>query len=120
MRWLRRAWAWFKALFGQRPKAWTTEFTDEVPEKPMSAIVYLVGESGHLWFVVFLCPCGCGEVIQLNLLPDTRPRWSVERHTDGTVSLMPSVWRVAGCRSHFFLQHGRIEWCYTTFAGDRS
>lgn len=111
MRWLRGLWAWITRLVRRKPRPWGTTVVDEVPEKPRPATVYLVGEGDHLWFVVFVCPCGCGEAVQLNLLPDARPRWSAERHPDGTVSVAPSVWRVAGCRSHFFLRRGRVEWC---------
>ncbi|WP_236819161.1 DUF6527 family protein [Alicyclobacillus ferrooxydans] len=58
-----------------------------------------------------LCPCGCGEVLHMSLHPDGRPRWELTRHPDGTVSLSPSVWRKVGCRSHFFLERGRVRWC---------
>jgi hypothetical protein len=46
----------------------------------------------------------------MNLMSDTRPRWELTEHRDGTVSLHPSVWRKKDCRSHFFLRHGDIEW----------
>jgi hypothetical protein len=58
-----------------------------------------------------ICPCGCGEVIELNLLEQARPRWSVQEHPDRTITLAPSVWRQKGCRSHFHLRRGRIDWC---------
>jgi hypothetical protein len=58
-----------------------------------------------------VCPCGCGDVVQLNLLPTTRPRWRVEDHPNGTVTLFPSVWRQKGCRSHYHLRRGVIVWC---------
>jgi hypothetical protein len=66
-----------------------------------------------------ICPCGCKEVINLNLLKTVRPRWSVKEHPDRTVTLTPSVWRQKGCRSHFFLRRGRIEWCHADYAEDR-
>lgn len=111
MRWLSQLWAWFVGLFRRTPKGWPTEVVNDLPTKPRRERVYLVGEGDYLWFVAFVCPCGCDELIQLNLLPDARPRWSVERLADGTASITPSVWRVAGCRSHFFLRRGRVEWC---------
>jgi hypothetical protein len=49
-------------------------------------------------------------VIQLNLLPDAEPLWSLTKHRDGTVTLSPSIWRQKGCRSHFFIRKGQIEW----------
>ena len=99
------------SFFRRTPRPLKTAVVEDLPEKPLPSTVYLVGEGEYLWSVAFVCPCGCGELVQLNLLPDARPRWSAERHPDGTVSVSPSVWRVAGCRSHFFLRRGRVEWC---------
>jgi hypothetical protein len=48
--------------------------------------------------------------VQLSLLEDSRPRWRVEEHDDGTASIYPSVWRRRGCRSHFFVQRGMVIW----------
>ena len=84
---------------------------NEFPSKLKSHRIYLAGENGHLWAAAMLCPCGCNETIELNLLPQVRPRWTVHQHDDGTATLMPSVWRQKGCQSHFFLRHGQIEWC---------
>jgi hypothetical protein len=84
---------------------------EEMPDNVRPLTLYLCGEGEHLWAAAMVCPCGCKEVIQLNLLKQVRPRWSVQEHKDGSVSLMPSVWRQKGCRSHFFVRHGRIDWC---------
>lgn len=111
MNWLTTFWAWLTRPFRRKPRPWGSVVVDDIPEAARPGVVYLVGEGGHLWFAAFVCPCGCGELVQLNLLPDARPRWSAERHPDGTVTIAPSVWRVAGCRSHFFLRRGRVEWC---------
>jgi hypothetical protein len=108
---LRRLWAWLgRALLrGERPTR--SMVVAEVPETPEEQTVYLVGENGHLWCAVLLCPCGCGAVIQLNLVEGTRPRWTAQIDGDGAVTLAPSVWRSSGCRSHFFLRRSRIEHC---------
>jgi hypothetical protein len=58
---------------------------------------------------VMYCPCGCRDIIQLNLLPDARPCWQVVFHPDDTVSLYPAVWRQEGCRSYFFVRQGRVK-----------
>lgn len=87
------------------------ELTAEVPDALRPRTLYVVGENGHRWFAAFLCPCGCGAVIQASLLPNSRPHWQLSEHLDGTVSLHPSVWRTKGCRSHFVLKRGRIRWC---------
>lgn len=73
--------------------------------------VYIVREDGFDEQVALLCPCGCGQVLHMNLLPDERPRWCVDQNVDGTVTLHPSVRRTKGCASHFWLRNGRIRWC---------
>jgi hypothetical protein len=72
--------------------------------------VYAVGEGSHLWHVVMECPCGCGDTVALNVLPDDSPRWSLRDEPEGP-TLIPSVWRTTGCRSHYILRRGRVLWC---------
>jgi hypothetical protein len=98
-------WPWRKA------KLFHSIRVEEFPDKLERTKVYLAGENDNLWAAAMICPCGCGEVIELNLLKQARPCWSVQEHSDGTVTLAPSVWRQKGCRSHFLLRHGRIDWC---------
>lgn len=106
MQWLRRFWCW---LWDRTPTLRTRHETD-MPERLEAGTLYLVGEGEHVWAVAFLCPCGCGESVQLSLLRDSQPRWRAVENSDGTVTLSPSVWRTKGCCSHFFVRHGRIDW----------
>jgi Family of unknown function (DUF6527) len=98
-------WPW------RKPKLFHGIRVEELPEKLDKGKVYLAGEGEHLWAAAMVCPCGCGELIELNLLKQARPCWSVQEHADGTITLAPSVWRQKGCRSHFLLRRGRIDWC---------
>ena len=102
-----RLWRWL------RPKSapFATVSVDDLHEEAASRTIYLAGERSKPWAAALACPCGCGAVICLNLLEDARPRWSAIEHRDGTISIEPSVWRRKGCRSHFFVRRGRIEWC---------
>jgi hypothetical protein len=84
---------------------------DDVPETLKDYELYLVGSQVSPWLAAMRCPCGCGASLLLNLLPEERPCWSVRETQKGIVSLHPSVWRQVGCRSHFFLRDGRIQWC---------
>jgi hypothetical protein len=86
------------------------EAVDSAPEIPRNDTVYLITDEGVPWSVAMKCPCGCGEVLFLSLLEGS-PRWRVEQHRNGTVSVSPSIWRTTGCRSHFFLKEGLIAWC---------
>lgn len=111
---------WLIALVVTVYRRWVAWFVDDhvyklayvADEPPQLAAhtVYAVGENGHLWHVIFLCPCSCRAQISLNLLPDDSPRWKLSASND-VPSLSPSVRRAVGCRSHFILKNGRIVWC---------
>jgi hypothetical protein len=83
--------------------------TEEAPDSLEECVVYLLGEGDYLWSAVLLCPCGCKEAIHLNLLPDASPCWSV-RLSGKKLWIDPSIARQNGCRSHFFVRAGKIEW----------
>ena len=82
----------------------------DAPDRPAKNVVYLVGEDGYEWSAVMKCPGGCGEVLEMNLLPDAKPVWRATEHSDGSISLYPSVWLKTGCRCHFVLDQSRIRW----------
>jgi hypothetical protein len=107
LKWLSK----WRRLWGRPRIALCVEHVTDAPSRLDGKKIYVVGENGHQWHVVMLCPCGCRESIYLNLLPDERPRWKLSMNKDGTPSLHPSIWRTVGCRSHFFLRRGEIEWC---------
>lgn len=102
--------AWSVAR-GLPPPIYRIVLTDDLPDVLCTDRVYVIGEEGVRWYVAMLCPCGCGAILHMSLHPQGRPRWNVSVHLDDTASLSPSVWRRVGCRSHFFLRAGRIEWC---------
>ena len=113
MRMIRQFWSWLRRLVGTRPTPYRTVEVEDFPDRFRAEEIYLVGENGQFWCAALLCPCRCGEVIQINLVTGTRPAWRVEiePHT-GSATLRPSVWRTAGCRSHFVLQRGLVQWCH--------
>jgi hypothetical protein len=81
------------------------------PDRLAAGVLYIVGEKGCEWVAAFKCPCGCGEAIWLNLLEGHPQRWRIHHNRRGQLSLSPSINRIVGCRSHFFLWDGRIYWC---------
>jgi hypothetical protein len=88
------------------------ERVESLPDVLQEKRLYLIGDDDCMWAAAMVCPCGCRSTIHLSLAPDCRPSWRVRQHRNGTVSLLPSVWRTVGCRSHFVLYKGRIVWCY--------
>lgn len=107
-----RIWLWLASSFRRAPKPLQTVYLEELPGRLDANSVYVLGEGPYKWFVALLCPCGCGAKLQMSLLPDAIPKWQVITHADKSISLHPSIWRKLGCRSHFFLRRGCIEWCH--------
>jgi hypothetical protein len=57
----------------------------------------------------FACPNGCGGTVMLDLSPTRQPRWSLDMHTDGTITVYPSVVN-RECGAHFLIRRNRITW----------
>ena len=126
MKWFARLWAAIQAWLRHRrrlsaPPSTTSSLTrapgplrvvrvEEDPDELERDKIYAVGEGPHLWHISMLCPCGCDVRISLNALADDSPQWSLEER-EGVPSIEPSIWRRTGCRSHFFVRAGHIEWC---------
>lgn len=73
---------------------------------------YLVSsQSRHPKWVLFQCPCGCKTIVTLSLQKPHQPHWKLRKSRDSRPTLYPSVWREAGCLSHFWIQDGRVYWC---------
>lgn len=107
---LRAARRFWSRLFSASSRPYRTVRVENIPKQLDVLTIYLVGEDGILEHVSMLCPCRCGDIVNLNLLPDERPLWSTETHGDGTVSLFPSVRRTKGCRAHYWVKQGHIKW----------
>lgn len=110
MKWIRKAWRSVRRWLLRLPKPLGAVRVHELPKDLNARSIYVVGENGYLWFAAMRCPCGCGATLHMSLLPKGQPRWEVTEHDDGTITLHPSIWRTVGCRSHFFLRKGLVEW----------
>ena len=91
---------------------------ESLPKRLSSRALYVVQDDGYLEQAAMICPCGCGRVLQMNLLQDEWPCWRLTRHEDGTATLHPSVWRKKDCGSHFWFRRGRVQWCRESFTQD--
>jgi len=105
---------WFKKIGDElgwlfRERYAIAEVTD-LPEVFSEKVIYIVGEPGNIWLIAFRCPCGCKSVIHLNLLEDAEPKWNYKINKKGRITICPSVWRIKGCQSHFFVRRSKIVW----------
>lgn len=83
---------------------------DGLPVKLPKRDLVLLTDDGEPWSVAMMCPCGCGQRVELPLLREARPRWSLQVDKQNRPTLHPSVWLHEGCRSHFFVRRGKVEW----------
>lgn len=73
--------------------------------------VWIVQDGKLLKWCRLRCPCGCDEIILLSLSSSRGPRWQVSVDWLGRPSLSPSVRKLDGCESHFWVRGGRVDWC---------
>jgi hypothetical protein len=90
--------------------------TAQFPSVLRADTIYEIGDDDCTWSAALRCPCGCGEMIHLSLVQDATPSWRILKAKSGLVTLLPSVWRTVGCKSHFIIYRGRIIWCMTISA----
>lgn len=83
---------------------------DEIQDTYEYGKLYLIGSDGNFWLTAFHCPCGCGELLELLLLEDAKPHWTVDCIDDEHIDLSPSVWKIHGCKSHFFVKNNQVIW----------
>jgi len=106
LRWLRRAFD----RYGPRRGLQIVEGNSLPARLPRRDLV-LAREGEEDWCVGMRCPCGCGQGIELLLVKEAKPRWDLSVDSSEFPSLKPSVWLQTGCKSHFWLRRGRVEWC---------
>lgn len=90
--------------------AYSLRIVDDIQDNYEYGSLYLVGSNNNFWRCVFHCPCGCGELLELLLLDGASPNWTVELIDDSHVDLSPSIWKIYGCKSHFFVKNNRVVW----------
>lgn len=105
---IRRWWTGRRRRQAFGPTVILDSATDPVAELAQGKLV-LIGTAEKQKWLRFKCPCGCGDVIALNLMASQRPRWTVQLHEDGTLTAHPSV-DSDRCGSHFWIRRSKIQW----------
>ncbi len=82
-----------------------------LPERfAKNQLIHLI-DDGEDWAAGLHCPCGCGDVLEVALLQDAKPKWRLTIDAMGRPTLYPSIWRRDKCQSHFWVRGGRVYWC---------
>jgi len=104
---------WFRSLWQRHgPKRRLIIVEGDTPPSPIpSRHVYLCRDDGDDWSAAMRCPCGCGDDLEVMLLTEVKPNWSLKTKDEDPPTLRPSVWRKTGCMAHFWLRNGHIHWC---------
>lgn len=84
---------------------------DSLPKRLPLRDIVLARDDQEDWCVGMRCPCRCGRHIELLVIAEAKPRWDVEIDAKGRPTLFPSIWLKNGCRSHFWIQRGKVKWC---------
>lgn len=100
----------FRPLVDLWDKPYSVQYVEDPVDPPKKKLLYIIGAPDEPWQVELACPCGCKDKIVLPVNSFTEPRWKIKVVNKKTPTLSPSIWRSAGCKSHFFLRQGRIEW----------
>lgn len=90
---------------------------DSLPERMPRRDLVLADDDGDHWCVGMICPCGCDRTIELMLIREANPHWALKVDSEGFPTLTPSVWLRTGCKSHFWVREGRVQWCLSANTG---
>lgn len=63
----------------------------------------------HPTWLLAPCPCRCGEILRVNLMPSGAPAWQLSEDASGRTTVWPSL-IVTACGSHFWITAGSVRW----------
>lgn len=122
MKIIRKFYSWFLSFFSKKEIEATEIITKEVsnafsysyvvdlPDTIKSKQILIIKDGVEPELLVLKCPCGCNQDIMLNLLKDTKPKWDFDFTSKDEINIYPSIWRNIGCKSHFFIKEGNVDW----------
>jgi len=94
----------------ERENLYKSEYVSDIPKNPEPYKVYILGGAKNPFLAVIQCPCGCKELLHMNLLISRDPCWKLFVEDDSSITFKPSLWKKTGCRSHFHLINGMVRW----------
>lgn len=92
-------------------KSYTEErvvFGEVMDCNPPPGVMWVAFEGKKPMAAIYVCPCGCGKDIYT---PVNGSRGWQYSHGPNGPTLSPSVRWVQGCKAHFFIKDGKVEFC---------
>ncbi len=106
---IKRLFIWLQNLFRQE-RLYRAKFVNDIPDKLTYKEIYIIENEGCNWQAVMICPCGCNKILHMNLMEEYHPSWKFTLLKKDIISLNPSINRIVGCKSHFFVTEGKVIW----------
>ena len=85
-------------------RAARTQTQAEAAEMARRGRIGVVMAGRRMKLAVFQCPCGCDEILRVNLMRESGRAWRGNFDKKARFSLYPSVRLRGGCMSHFILR----------------
>jgi len=86
------------------------ELQDDPDQITRKTLVLITDGKSYKW-LKFRCPCGCGTEVNLPLMKNRKPHWTVFNECEGIISVYPSIdLRLPGCGAHFWIDKNRVKW----------
>jgi hypothetical protein len=101
---------WFKDVFYRQIVKVPDQAAALAAVKPGVIAVIMPGSKPKS--LKLFCPCGCGEMLSINLMPQVAKAWRLWGNAGLGLSLWPSVWLDLGCKSHFILHNNTARLLY--------
>ena len=85
-----------------------------LPKAMEAGKIYIVCGPGYQKWAVFRCPKHEEEIVQLSLMQNRRPRWTIAMDFLDRPTIHPSVRQLDGAYAHFWVESGCVDWCADT------
>jgi hypothetical protein len=102
----------YRDVFYPRIAIVTSQATAAERLAPGVIVIITAGPTAKM--LRLLCPCGCGEIITVNLRAEVGKAWDITFTEKHGLSLWPSVWLDTGCHSHFILRNNTARLLHGT------
>ncbi|MHB1090840.1 MAG: DUF6527 family protein [Ilumatobacteraceae bacterium] len=92
------------------PNTKTVTRRSDLPQNLHRRILYIIGNSTDLKWIIFMCPCGRNHQIDLSTSSEpTVAQWRLDDEKRSP-TIHPSVDIQANRRCHFWLRDGSVYW----------